>query len=129
MVNSCTLGRLIVVMRLLTCSRTCVGMSIVMIGPAVNVKKFSCQAVSRGVGGMLPSGRPSLTRAMHFCVCIGARVPDVVILVGGTSRLTSATTSCHFGCSSGCPQTSVISVTFLQAGNASKGSVSFCVLA
>ena len=58
---------------------------------------------------------------MHFCVWIGACIPETTMRVGGVRSVISATTSFHFVCSSGWSQTSVMSLIFWHAGYGSKG--------
>ena len=97
----------------------CVGTSIVIVGPVAKVKKLGRQAMMRGIESAC--GCPKVNRHMHFCVCIGACVPETTMRVGGVSSVVSAIISFHFGCSSGWSHTSVMSLTFWHAGYGSNG--------
>ena len=108
------------VIRPLTARLNCVGVSTLMIGPLVKLKKFGCQLVSRGHACAF--GRPRVNRLMHLCACIGACSPDTTMRVGGVSSVMSTTTSFHFVCRSGWSQTSVMSVALSHAGYGSKGT-------
>ena len=104
----------------LVAKRCCVGTSMLMIGPVSNLKKFNRQLLSRGCAIVLVC--PRVNKPMHFCVWIGACMPDTTIRVGGESRVTSVTTSCHFVCNSGWSQMSVMSLVLMHAGYGSKGT-------
>ena len=95
-------------------------MSMLMIGPVSNLKKFSRQVLSRGCAIVFVC--PRVNRPMHFIVWIGACVPETTMRVGGVSRVTSVTTSCHFACSSGWSHMSVMSEVLSHAGYGSNGT-------
>ena len=105
---------------LLVAKRCCVGTSMQMIGPVSNLKKFNRQLLSRG--SAIVFACPRVNKPMHFCVWIGACMPDTTILVGGESKVTSVTTSCHFVCKSGWSHISVTSLVLMHARHASNGT-------
>ena len=104
----------------LTAGPNCDGMSTLMIGPLLKLKKFRRQVVSRG--SACAFGCPRVIRLMHLWACIGACIPETTMRVGGVSSETSTTTSRHFACRSGWSQTSVMSVALSHAGYGSKGT-------
>ena len=78
----------------LTVCLPCSGVSMMMVGPVVKLKKFGRQALR--VGSMGACGIPRVKRAMHFCEWIGAWIPETTIRVGGVRSVVSATMSFHF---------------------------------
>ena len=78
----------------LTMCLPCSGVSTMMVGPIVKLKKFGRQALR--IGSIGACGIPRVKRAMHFCEWIGAWIPETTIRVGGVRSVVSATMSFHF---------------------------------